>query len=66
MEKTKLINPNKQQRKVTAPVNIHTQGGFSSAGPKASLSVRKEKSYHLYERKAHISNRKENLHSLHY
>jgi len=48
-----------------APVNIHTHGGFSSAGPQATLTARKEKSYNLYERKAYISYRKENHNSLH-
>jgi len=55
MERTKPINPNKKQKKVTAPVNIHTDGGFSSAGPKATLTVRKVKSYNFYDRKAYIS-----------
>ena len=51
--------------KVTPPVNIHTHGGFSSAGPKAPLTVRKKKLYNSSERKAYISYTKEHLNSLH-
>ena len=39
MKKTKPINQ-KQQKKVTALVNIHYRAGFSSAGPSAT-STRK-------------------------
>jgi len=44
---------------------MHTQEGFSSSWRKATLTVRKERSNNLYERKAYTSYRKENHNSLH-
>jgi len=40
-------------------LNIHTRAGFSSAGPKATLTARKVKSYNSYKRNAYIGYRKE-------
>ena len=65
MEKTKPINPNIQQRKVTALVNIHTHAGFSSAGQQGHSNSMESKVNNLYKSKASIKHRKEIRNSLH-
>jgi len=64
MERTNAINPNNKQKKVTAPVNIHSHRGFSSPGPRATLTVRKEKSYNFVKKESLYKLQERNLYSL--